>query len=123
MPRSRVLAGQADGRCVGEQAAEGQGLRLRPVDPALVAERVAPALERLLELRVHGEALRRLEQTVVQLAQDVRWDCRVDLGIGSAADSPFLATRAGAERRLQLFVDASQTGLHLLDEAIRLLAR
>ena len=88
-----VLAGQAHGRAVGEEAAEGECLRLRPVDAALLAERVPAALELLHELRVDREALGHVEQLLVQLPQPVGGNGRVDLGVGTAADPALLPPR------------------------------
>ena len=51
-----VLAGQPDRRPLHEERCERERLRLRPVDSAALADRVAPALELRLELAVDAEA-------------------------------------------------------------------
>ena len=67
-----VLAGQADRVALGQQRREGELLGVGPVDAAVVAERLAAALELLDELGVDGEAVGDGEQRLVELAQRAR---------------------------------------------------
>ena len=54
----RVLAGQADGHALGEQRRERERLGVAPGDAAVLAERLAAAVELGHQLRVDGEARR-----------------------------------------------------------------
>ena len=75
-----VLAGEPDRRALGQQRGVGQRLGVRPVDAAVGAERLAPALELLDELGVDGEALGDPQQLVVERAQALGATAAVDLG-------------------------------------------
>ena len=75
-----VLAGEADRRALGQQRGERERLGLGPVDAAVGAERVAPALELLDELGVDREAVGDREQLLVERPQAVGLDGGLDLG-------------------------------------------
>ena len=74
-----VLAGQADRRALGQQRRERQRLGVRPVDPAVGAERLAAALELLDELGMDREALGDAQQLVVEDPQPLGADGGLDL--------------------------------------------
>src|SRR4051794_3735095 len=108
-PALGVLAGQPDGHALGEQRGEGEDLGVGPVDPALLAERRAPAVELLDELRVHREALGGGEQLVVELAQRVGRDRGRDLGRRRAVELVLagrVLDRAGVLGGLDLGLEA-----------------
>ena len=93
----RVLAGEPDRHAFGEEGRERERLGLRPVDPALLAERLAPALELLGELGVDGEAVGDGEQ----LARSARSSgsagtARVRLLAAGAAEAALLRRHAAA---------------------------
>ena len=62
-----VLAGEADVDALGQQRGEGERLGVAELDPA-VLQRLDPLGERFAQLAVDREALRHLDQRLVQLA-------------------------------------------------------
>ena len=92
-----VLSRETDGRPLEEQRAEGERLRERPVDLALV-ERHAMGLENALELRVHRETLGARHQPVddplERPALDVGRDAHRRIGLRRR--EPRLARRVGS---------------------------
>src|SRR5919108_4289458 len=70
-PPLRVLTREADGCPLGEEARERESFCLRPVDAALLAERVPPPLERLHQLRMDDEAVGNRDQLLVELPEAV----------------------------------------------------
>src|SRR5207245_1096923 len=116
-----ILAAQPNGDPLDEQRGEGERLRLAPVDPALV-ERGAPPLELLGELRVDGEALRRAQQLLVQLAQPPRGDGGDDRRARRLWQTVVLL-RFLAERRPQSLVRRLELDVHLRDHLLGLLGR
>ena len=103
-----VLAGEADRHALGEQRGEGELLGVRPVDPAVGAERLAAALELAGELGVDGEALGRRQQLVVERAQPVGVDRGRDLGRRRAVELVLargLLDGAGVLGRLDLLLE------------------
>ena len=81
-----VLAGQAHRRALGQQRRVGQRLGLRPVDAAVRADRRAPALELLDQLRVDGEALGNPQQLFVERLQALGRDRGLDVRRGRAVE-------------------------------------
>ena len=81
-----VLAGQADRRALGQQRRVGERLGLRPVDPAVGADRGPPALELLDQLRVDREALGDPQQLLVERLQALGRDRGLDVGRGRAVE-------------------------------------
>ena len=81
-----VLAGQAHRRALGQQRRVGEALGLRPVDAALGADGLAPALELLDELGVHGEAVGDRQQLLVERLQALGRDRGLDLRRGRAVE-------------------------------------
>ncbi len=85
----RVLAGQPDRDALGQQRRERQRLGMRPHDPGLGPahpERLAPLIELLDELRVHGEPVRHGQELLVEHLEPVGGDRRLDLGRGGAVE-------------------------------------
>src|SRR5215207_7073831 len=62
---------------VGQKRGEGERLGVPELDPALL-ERVAAARERLPQLAVDGEAVGHPQQRLVQLAQAIVGESRLD---------------------------------------------
>ena len=77
-----VLAGEADRDALDEQARERERLRLAPVDAALV-ERFDSPLEHLHELRVDGEPFGDADELVLELAEPLGRDARLDRALGA----------------------------------------
>src|SRR2546426_8064118 len=75
----RVLAGEPDRGTLAEQRGERERLRVRPIDVAL-GERGPPPLELPLELGIHGESRRDLQQLLVQARDERRSHRGVGLG-------------------------------------------
>ncbi len=114
-----VLAGETDRNPLDEQARERERLRLSPVDPAL-AHPLAAALELLQQLLIALEALRHLEQLLVQRLQLVRRDGGDD-GPARVGRDPSLPGRARlGDRGVQTLVGGAQLLLGLLEECLRL---
>ena len=80
-----VLAGEPDRHALLEQRGESQRLGLGPLDRVLV-ERRAPLVELRLQLAVQVEALRQLEQLLVERAQHVLRHGRARLGAGGTVE-------------------------------------
>ena len=95
-----VLARDADRDPLDEQAREGERLGLPPVDPALV-HALAPALELLQQLLVPLEAVRHLEQLLVQRLEPLRRDGGDDGAAGVGRDPSLLRRLRHRDRRLQ----------------------
>ena len=104
-----VLAGEADVDALGQQRGEGERLGVAELDPALL-QRLDPLAERFAQLAVDREALRHLEQRLVQLAQLLGRDRGLDRGAGAAVE---LAGAGGGHGRV--FVLAQ---LHLLAQVL-----
>ena len=68
----RVLSRQANRGARDEQTAQREPFRLRPVDPSLLAEGLAPSLELLYQLGMDRETLRHGEELLVQLARKAK---------------------------------------------------
>src|SRR5262249_38809464 len=110
-PALRVLAGQPDVRALGQKRREREPLGVAEVDPAFV-ERSGPALDqRLAQLAMDGEAVRDLEQLVVQRPQLLVGDGGVDVRALAAVEL------AGARRHRRVLVLAT---LHLLAQLLEL---
>ena len=110
-----VLAGEPDRNPLDQQARERERLRLAPVDPAVV-QALAPALELLQQLLVALEALRQLQQLLVQ-----RWRRSAGTAVTtappvSAGILPSFVGRGSANRCLQLLVRRTKLLLRLLEE-------
>ena len=129
-PALGVLAGEADRHALGEQRGERERLGVGPVDAAVLAERGAPALELLDELRVDGEALGGGQELVVERAQLVGRDGGRDLGRRRAVEL-VLAGRVldgagvlgGLDLRLERLVQLGEAVPDLLALALDLLLR
>src|SRR3954451_12150666 len=129
-PALGVLTGEPDRDALGEQRGEREHLGVGPVDPALLAERYAPAIELLDELRVDGEAVRHGEHLVVELAQRVGRDGRRDLRRRRAVEL-VLAGRVldragvlgGLDLRLEALVQLGEVVPDLLALVLDLLLR
>ena len=94
-----VLAGEADRRALDEQRREGERLGVRPVDAALGADGLAPALELAQQLGMDREALGHREQLLVELAQQLDGHGGGDLGAGRAVELVGAGRPARASRR------------------------
>ena len=82
-----VLAGEADVDALGQQRGEGERLGVAEVDAALL-DRLEAAGERAAQLAVDREALRHLQQRLVQGAELLGGDRGVDRGLAVRSSSP-----------------------------------
>ncbi len=89
-----VLACEADRRAGDDKAREGEALGLRPVDPAGLAERFAPPLELLHELRMDREPLGYGQELLVELSENRGVDGGLDRDVRPAAEALLLLLRA-----------------------------
>src|SRR6476619_6950807 len=112
---NRVLAREPDVGALGQQRRKGERLGVSEVDSTL-RERLDPARQRLAKLAMNGEALGDLEQLLVQGAEPLRGDGRIDVG---ALGSIELAG-CDLRRTLGLVVARLDLPLQLLVDALEL---
>ena len=122
-PALGVLARETDRDAVLEERRERERLGLAPVDPSRL-DRLAATLELPGELRVHGEPGRNLEQLLVERAQALGRNGRLD-HVSRAGRRRRLGRRRGRLRDggAQPVVGRAQGGGHLADDPVHLVAR
>ena len=122
MPRSVSWPVSRTGTPSSTRDAERERLGLRPVDPALLAERLAPPLELARELRVDGEAVGHREELLVQRLEALLRDGGLGLLAAGAPGPALLARACDAPASSDAFSASwacSHALLHLVDELPR----